>query len=385
MQLFSSGLTFSLIMAMTTSSNDVVESHVQLNKQIQQIRDANHVPALAVLLVQDDEIQDSAAVGIRKYGKPTPITTTDKFHLGSDTKAMTATLVAMFVDEGKLSWMSTLGELLPEITSMNEAYKGVTIEMLLAHRSGLTGDLINFKGGSLWRKLQSSKLSPVDGRKLLAQEMLSQMPASWPSSKFEYSNAGYTVLGRILEKLSGESWEKLIEQRLFTPLHMRSCGLGAPGRPHAKSPDQPWAHLQTTRGIQAVLTDNPETIGPAGTVHCSMQDWSKFVNLHLQAFNGKPRLLKAESFVKLHTNYPGQDYTYGAWIRTERPWANGPAFTHDGSNNFNYASVWWAPKMNLIMIAVSNIGAPSGQKAAQEAIVPLLNLAKGNLYGNQRR
>ena len=155
---------------------------------------------------------------------------------------------------------------------------------------------------------------------------------------------------------------------------MNSCGIGPLGDPKITIPDQPWAHLTTTKGIQAVFADNPETIGPAATVHCTMQDWVKFIELHIDAFNGNPRLLTANSFSKLHTNYPGQDYIYGGWIKTERTWANGVVFTHDGSNTLNYATVWWAPNRNLAVMTVSNIGRPSGQKATQEALLPLLDL-----------
>ncbi|MGZ3744221.1 MAG: serine hydrolase domain-containing protein, partial [Pseudobdellovibrionaceae bacterium] len=300
----------------------------------------------------------------------------DDYHLGSDTKSMTATLTAIFIDAGKLSWTSTLGDLFPEITSMNPAFKSVTVEMLLAHRSGLTGDLVHFNGGTLWQKLLVPTLNPVDGRRMLAKEMLSQPPANQPGSTFEYSNQGYAVVGAILEEISGISWEALIQDRLFKPLDMKSCGIGPLGNPSMSTPDQPWAHQVTPSGIQPVLVDNPETIGPAATVHCSMQDWAKFIQLHIDGFNGKPALLTTASFSKLHTSYPGQEYTYGGWIKSQRAWANGTVFTHDGSNTLNYATVWWAPNRNLAVMAVSNIGAPSGQSACQEALVPLLSKAK---------
>ncbi len=89
-----------------------------------------------------------------------------------------------------------------------------------------------------------------------------------------------------------------------------------------------------------------------------------------------PWLITEASFKKLHTNYPGQAYTYGGWLKVERTWANGIVFTHNGSNTLNYATVWWAPKRNLSIMAVSNIGAPFGDKASQEALIPLLKEVK---------
>lgn len=343
-----------------------------LSDQILKIKNTNQVPALGALLIQNNKTIDSVAVGLRKLGETTPVTVLDKFHLGSNTKAMTATLAALYIDEGKLSWTSTLGDLFPEIVTMNSEYKLVTVEMLLAHRSGLAGDIEE----TLWAKLWDVALDPIDGRKLLAQEMLSRAPTTTPGSTFEYSNAGYAIVGRILEKITNTPWETLIQERLFKSLNMTSCGIGPLGDPSLKTPDQPWAHVQTAKGAEPIIADNPETIGPAATVHCSMEDWSKFIRLHMNAYNEKPELLTAESFLKLHTNYPGQEYTYGGWIKTQRTWAKGVVFTHDGSNTLNYATTWWAPNRDLGLIAVSNIGAPSGQNATHEALGTLLKVAK---------
>ena len=368
---------FILIRFFTTSSAfSAPASSVSLHDQTEQIRAAEQVPALAALLLQNGKVVASVAVGVRKLGDPTLAQADDKFHLGSGTKAMTATLVAMFIDDGKLSWTSTLFDLFPEIANMHPAFKTVTVEMLLAHRSGLTADLGKFNGGTLWSKLQSATLDPVEGRQMLAREMLSQPPASPPGSKYEYSNQGYALLGAILERISGTPWEELIHDRLFKPLNMGSCGIGPLGNPGALTPDQPWAHQKTAAGIHAVFADNPETLGPAATVHCSMLDWAKFIQLHIDAFNGQAHLVTASSFSKLHSSYPGQEYTYGGWIKTDRAWAKGPVFTHDGSNTLNYATVWWAPIRNFAVMSVSNIGAPAGQKATMAATASLLDWAQ---------
>ena len=344
-----------------------------LEQQIIKIKKDHGVPAVGILLWKDGVVREKIVVGVRKIDNPTRAAKEDKFHLGSDTKAMTATLVALFVDEGKLAWNSKLGTLLPEISNMSAAFKNVTLEMLLAHRSGLTGDLLNFHEGALWKSLWAPKLDPTEGRKILTNQMLTSPPESVPGSTFEYSNANYTIVGYVLEKISGKSWERLIQERLFNVLEMKSCGFGALGNDHLSKPDQPWAHTLENGTEKPVILDNPETLGPAATVHCSLGDWSRFAAVHVAGFNGKSRFLTSSSFEKLHTPYPAQDYTYGGWIKVERPWAGGPAFTHDGSNLLNYASVWWAPHKNLIVMATTNMGGDRGKAAAQEAVALLLS------------
>ena len=70
---------------------------------IEAIRQKHDLPALAVVVVKDGQICDRVAVGVRKWGDPTPVTTNDVFHIGSCTKSMTATLTAMLIEEGKLT------------------------------------------------------------------------------------------------------------------------------------------------------------------------------------------------------------------------------------------------------------------------------------------
>ena len=96
------------------------------------------VPALAVVVTKDGQICDRAAAGVRKWGDPTPITTNDVFHIGSCTKSMTATLAAMFIEQGKLRWDTTIAEMFPELKGkMDKRYETVTVEQLLHHRGGV--------------------------------------------------------------------------------------------------------------------------------------------------------------------------------------------------------------------------------------------------------
>lgn len=90
------------ILAFFFSSFSLAEDLNQFSNQLEKIRFSNQAPALAGLLCQHGKILKSAAVGLRKNDNPTAVAEDDKFHLGSDTKAMTATLLAMFVDENKL-------------------------------------------------------------------------------------------------------------------------------------------------------------------------------------------------------------------------------------------------------------------------------------------
>ena len=102
--------------------------------------------------------------GVRTRGKPDKIAAADRFHIGSDTKAMTAMLCGILVDEGKLKWDQTLGETFPELKkSMHPQYQAVTLEQLLTNRGGAPGDLTK---DELWGKLWQHKGTPTSARRL---------------------------------------------------------------------------------------------------------------------------------------------------------------------------------------------------------------------------
>src|ERR1035438_4788196 len=101
------------------------------------IRAKYKLPSLAVAVVFDGKIVATNAVGVRKAGGSQKVTADDEYHLGSITKSMTATVAAMLVEQGKISWTTTVGELFPELREqINPKYRGATLEQFLSQRGG---------------------------------------------------------------------------------------------------------------------------------------------------------------------------------------------------------------------------------------------------------
>jgi hypothetical protein len=119
--------------------------------------------------------------------------------------------------------------------------------------------------------------------------------------------------------------------------------------------------------------DNPEVMGPAGTVHYSLSDWAKFVGDQLRGDRGERALLRTESYKHLHTPAFGGDYASGLLV-TERPWGGGTVLTHAGSNTMNYAVVWLAPKRDFAVLVCTNQGGDSASKGTDEAAAVLIRL-----------
>lgn len=327
------------------------------------------VPGMVGAVVQDGRVTAVGAAGVRRKGSPSLMTVRDRVHIGSCAKAMTSTVVAMLVEEGKLSWDTTLAESFPELQdTMRPAWRNVTVGQLLNHCSGLPRD----NGERLTGRLRDRGGPPSETRMALIREVLAREPVAEPGTTYLYSNSGFAIAGAIVERIEGRPWEDVIRARLFAPLGMDSAGFGSPGVPDQL--DQPRGHDEDGKTYEpGDDADNPQAIAPAGTVHCSIEDWAKFVALHLQGENGNAKLLKPETFQRLHRpiNELTPQYAFG-WIITKRDWADGRTLTHNGTNTLWFAVVWMAPKKDLAVLVVCNQGGKEAAKTVDEAAWALI-------------
>lgn len=348
-----------------------------LDDRLEPIRARHKVPALAAAVITSRGLVGVGAVGVRVAGSQIRVTLEDLWHIGSDTKAMTALLCAMLVEQGRLRWDTTLAEVFPDLApAMHEDYRRVTVEHLCTNRGGFPADL----NRELWGRLWNHRGTPAEARRLLLEEVTRQPPSAPPGSRFIYSNAGFAVAGHICETIMGKPYEELMTEMVFAPLGLTSAGFGAPGRPGVL--DQPRGHDR--RGNPQEPTpdgrgaDNPPVLSPAGRAHLSITDWARYVALHLRGVRGEPQpvgqtTLSAETMRRLHTP-PDGDYAMG-WLRVSRDWA-GPegdrwAYTHAGSNTMWFAVVWMAPSQDMAVLVCCN-QAERGDRAADEAAWTLI-------------
>lgn len=351
-----------LILLLLTSCGKSSSHETFRAKTLLDLTSKYDVPALGAGLLRSGQMEVLEVRGVRKVGFQSVAQEEDAFHLGSCTKAMTSTLAAVLIEDGKLKWTTTMEEIFPEY-SLHPSFKTMTFETLLVHRGGLPVD-----EHTLFRLVTT--MEPTSGRVLITKALLEREPAYSPGSEHRYSNFNYIIAGHALEKISGKSWELLLAEKIFAPLEMGSCGFGVTSRLEDGSPSTIWAHERTNGATIAKHFDNPLTFGPASTVHCSLRDWGKFLSIHVKGFNGESSFLKSETFKKLHSPHPSKDssYTYGGWNLLQRNWAGGPVLTHNGSNLLNYSVVWIAPKKNAALMGTTNIGGEDAFRAADDAL-----------------
>lgn len=328
--------------------------------------------------------------GVRKLRDvaATPVNLTDRYALASCTKAMTATLLAILIEQQLLTWDTTLTEALHSLAAvMHPSYRAVTLSMLTSHMAGLPREAPS--GQEEREEMAAATLTTA--RRLATARLLSSPPAHTPGTRHAYSNAGYIVLGAAMEECTGRSWEELMMCELFTPLGINNFGFGCPvvdffsqHLDTAEQPTQPWPHYrragggvtQTIDPATADVSAMPLWRGPCGTVNCSLNEWAKFAALHIDGFLGRPTpILTADSFAMLHRE-AGQhcDYTYGGWHR-KRHALGYDTLTHNGNNNRGVATIWIAPTKHTAYMAVSNIGTGGGgTKALNHTISEMIKL-----------
>lgn len=330
-----------------------------INDVLETVRQRHRLPALAAAVVTSSGLVAQGAVGVRKAGTDVKVTLEDLWHIGSNTKAMTATMIGALEEQSRLKWDSTITEAFPELAaSFAPVMRKATLAQLLYHRSGLIENIA-------WDKI--ARTGTTREQRVAALKLAASAPLrSDPGAGFVYSNLGYVVAGAMAERAANASWEELMTRLVFLPLRMSSAGFGGTGTPGMI--DQPWPHHEDGRpaSTNGPKADNPPVMGPAGTVHCTIADWGKFITDQLKGARGERALLKPYTYKKLQTPPAGGDYAMG-WNVTERDWANGTVLTHAGSNNLNYCVVWMAPRVDFAVLVCTNQGGAAAAKATDDA------------------
>lgn len=330
------------------------------------VRAQHRIPAMAAAVVTSAGVVESAAVGVRKAGLPDAVTSDDLWHLGSDTKAMTATLVARLVERGQLKWGSTVEEVFPELAGgFNAQLRKLNLRHLLSHHAGLEANLN-------WSRIARSGGTIQEQRLTALKEAMETRPKHAPGTLYHYSNLGYVVVGAMVERVTGKSWEQAMREEIFGPLEMKSAGFGGVGTPGRL--DQPWGHRKPGYPVPEYgpEADNPPVIGPAGTVHSSLQDWARFIADHLRGLRGEAGLLQPATYQELVKPPFGGEYGLG-WAVVERPWSDGIALNHCGCNTMYFANAWLAPSRDLAFLVTANLGL-SAFDATDAAIQGLVSL-----------
>ncbi|MEO7066844.1 MAG: serine hydrolase [Rhodanobacter sp.] len=232
-------------------------------------------PGMAVTVVENETIT-THTYGVRKLGEAAKVDAHTVFSIGSNTKAFTATALAMLVDQGKLHWDDRLVDKLPGFR-MYDPYASaeMTVTDLLVHRSGLglgEGDLL------LMPSTDRSRDEVMHAIRYLK-------PAHSFRADYDYDNVLYVVAGQLVQAVSGQRWEDYVQQHILDPLGMRDSQTSF----DARVPDQAAWHAKIggpLRGVgkQSLLVNvlNGDAAAPAGGLQLSALDMGRWLRVQLR-------------------------------------------------------------------------------------------------------
>lgn len=326
------------------------------------------VPALGLLVIRNGVVVDQDVRGLRKIDGTAAVTLDDRWNLGSDGKAMTATMIARLVERGLLRWDTPLSEMLPDLaTVMRPEYRDVTLLDLMSHRAGLPENLSD---------LEYFQTFYTDNRPLPEQRLdylrraVAEAPVGPARGEASYSNTGLILAGAVAEHATGKTYETLMQEEIFGPLGMTSVTFD-------QSPDagEVFGHVD---GRVSITTDaNPEMIAPAGGVRMTLADWARFCVDQMAGEHGRGQLLTGESYRLLHTPQGDTIFAMGWGAPPRIAGRIRPVLTHGGSDGNWFAFVALFPDSENGVLAVANAADSMGGDVAvtTAALAVILTLA----------
>lgn len=258
-------------------------AHVQGNREVTERRLAEvgglELPGVAYAIVEQGAVREIGATGVKRLGSEEPIGPATPFLIGSISKSFTAIGVLQLVEAGQLALDDPISRHLPAFADKPPGV--ITIRQLLSHTSGYS----TYQGNSL-EDGDSTEKGPIASR---TDRLATTAPAYEPGLTWEYSNANYQVLGRLIEVVSGQAFPAYIESHILEPAGMVHSFV-SDGESHAEmaTGHRPWF------GSKRPLPDNGTSLGsaPQGGIVASASDLARYMLLMM---NGKDDIVSAET------------------------------------------------------------------------------------------
>lgn len=268
-----SGFVLLIVNLVSLTTRAQVSSQT-IDSIVQVAMDKFAVAGVAVAVVKDGEIVHQKGYGVKSINSNEKVDEHTNFGVASNSKAFTTTALAMLVEEGKISWTDKVVDHIPEFKMYNDyVTQNFNIQDLLTHRSGLglgIGDLMFFPDGADFT---------MDDILVSFQHF---KPESAFRTKFDYDNLLYLVAGEVIHRVSGQTWETFVENRILKPLDMESTYTSITYVPENSNVAKP--HLNEGKRIYTVEPErwDPKKInGAAAGLYANVNDWANWMLVNL--------------------------------------------------------------------------------------------------------
>jgi CubicO group peptidase (beta-lactamase class C family) len=262
----STSVTLALAVALTVASaaQSALNGFDQyVAKGIEQWR----IPGLAVAVIKDGKVVHTKGYGVRELGKPDPVDEHTLFAIGSTTKAMTAALIGMLVDEKKLAWDDPVTRHIPTFQLKDPAVtRELTVRDLLTHRGGLGN------ADFLWYGQDNSTDDILQRVRFLD-------PSYSLRSRFIYQNVMYAAAGQVIANVTGKPWTEVVKARIFDPLGMTETVATLGRVPRGANVASP--HAVVNDKVKVISNISVDSVAAAGSIWSSVHDMSRWVQFLL--------------------------------------------------------------------------------------------------------
>jgi CubicO group peptidase (beta-lactamase class C family) len=342
-----------------------ISAHTDIDSIISVTRDAYVLPGVAAGVVSKDSILGMSVCGMSNSSENRKLSFDDSFDLNSVTKSFTAYVVAELLEEEKLSLGNSIVDIFPSLeAAIHPDYRNVVLDDVLRHKAGFSRN-----GEHIQEQLRPEFTGTLPQKRSQFSKWLLQNESDVSQGTFQYSNAGYVVVGSVIEEVTGNSWESEVTSRLLKPLELTSAGFGWPvnnarnhAHGHARLDGSSYAprYHDTSWYLHRLAF-------PGGGLHMSIKDLAKYAQFQLQGLDGRSARLSQNGFKQMHQ----ADGSYGlGWFPSEFESYGGSV--HDGSDDGYYSKIFVSNTHDIAVVVLTNIDDSKAWKACNIITLALL-------------
>ena len=329
-------------------TNDAVARlQAELEPKIKEEIQQGHLPGFAIGVIRNGKLIYAKGFGVAKLGSNAPITSRSLFHMASVTKTFVATAVMQLVEKDKIDLDAPLTRYLPYFRLNDERYGTITIRQMLSHTSGIP-DTVNYN----WDKPEYD----AGALERFVRSIADQKLVFAPGEKFGYSNTAYEILGDLIAKVSGESFEDYVQHHILTPLGMKdSTLLVREANPQLLTSPHV---MDNNRVVVSKIFPYNRAHSPSSPLYSNIEDMSRWAiaNMNRGELDGK-RILKHETIdLMWRPVVDALRMKEGiSWFTTEKQGHR--LVLHSGGDVGFESLLILAPEDSVAVIAMSNFAA----------------------------
>jgi len=329
-----------LISCYTTAQNT--------SDKIDSIRIKYQIPALEIAVISSDSILEMNAFGTNKINSNVKVTLQNRFHLGSNTKAITSFIAADLVLQGKINWNTDFFHLFPELKTKQNQTKSLTLINLLNFKAPLSA----FSYDTYIPESVIVTGTNQEKRYNIAKYLLTQKAVKKNNDELYLTNLGYVLAGLMLEKVSNKNYNELVDdlnKKLNTDFRF--------GSPNTQDEQQTYGHNEQ---LVPLIEENVKLnwLLSAGNINTTLPDYSKYIQNYLKGLKGKGKPFQKETFKQLLFEFP--TFSFGWFNKIEK---NGNNYINNFGNANGYmSSVSIFKEKKIAIIIFSNLSSESANE-----------------------